>query len=273
MTASRCSYVLGLATLLTATTVAADTVITAGEVLACSVVWSDTNFTRLKLPNGSVRMLYTRDIRELRLSDPNRTIAPPSRPPQVAPSPDSTRPVPAPVAATDLPLYASVVDTLVRGATPDAMAAKCREMDAALRGCGRNAPTVFDLLRQVNNEQEAIRGIWAPWRTKLCVASCGGVVGGGGGCAGFGVGEDIRPTEVYSDCVGFGPDQHCPSSCEVVWGGGPVGAIVGLVAGSLVGSLTGAAIGAGWRAVLVNRHRTQVNALVRRVNLAIASAP
>ena len=272
MTASRCSFVLGLAALLTATPVAADTVITAEEVVACSVVWSDTNFTRLKLPNGSVRMLYTRDIRELRLSDPSRTIAPPPRPPQVAPSPDSARPVPAPVVPADLPCHAGVVDTLARGASPDAMAAKCREMDAALRGCGRNATTVFDLLRQVNNEQEALRRIWPQVGPAFCIAGCISLSAVGGGCAGFGVGEDIRPTEVYSDCI-IGPESDFPTNCDVVWGGGPVGAIVGLVAGSLAGSLGGAAIGAGWRAVLFNRHRGQVNALIRKVSMVTTPAP
>ncbi len=112
MIAVRHTSVIGLALLLAAATAAADTVVTANEVINCLVVWSDTNFTRLKLPNGSVRMLYTRDIRELRLSDPNRVIDPPPRPPPVTPSPDSARLVPPPsVAANDLTGYAPVLNT------------------------------------------------------------------------------------------------------------------------------------------------------------------
>ncbi len=51
---------------------AGDTVITSTEVIPCTVVRADTLYTRLKLPTGSIRMLMTQDIYEIRLVDPGR---------------------------------------------------------------------------------------------------------------------------------------------------------------------------------------------------------
>ncbi len=47
---------------------AGDTVITSTEVIPCTVVRADTLYTQLKLPNGTVRMLVTQDIYEIRLA-------------------------------------------------------------------------------------------------------------------------------------------------------------------------------------------------------------
>jgi len=263
MTAVRHSLVILLALLLAAATAAADTVVTANEVIDCLVVWSDANFTRLKLPSGGVRMLYTRDIREMRLSDPSRTIEPPPRPPQVTPSPDSAQPDPPPsVDGTDLLGYAGILDTLAVGASVDDMKARCWEMNAALRECGRSDDAIDRLLREVKLEAAVLGRIWPPRRTRLCIAGGGGV----GGCIGFWIGEAIRPTGITSDCIGFGPGGHPPSDCDVVEGGGPVGCAVGTVAGYA----GGAAVGHWWRATLVARHRGRVNELVRRFNRIVA---
>jgi hypothetical protein len=289
MTAIRWKFVCGLAALLTASPAVADTVVTAEEVISCSVVSASADSVRLTLAQGKSRTLPTRDVYEVRLSDTARVAELAVLVPRAKVVLDSGQPVPPPEVrarevmrlrldraresrAESLPGHADVVDTLARNAAPAVMAARCREMDAVLRECGRSDDTVFYLLREINREQEAIRGIWARWRTGLCLAG-GGVPGGtGGGCIGFSVGEDIRPTEAYTDCM-IGPESHFPSHCDLVVGGGPVGFLVGFAAGYVGGSLAGAAVGSGWRAALVANHRGRVNDLVRRVNRAVASPP
>jgi hypothetical protein len=261
MSRMRNSLVIALALLLAAATAAGDTVVTANEVIDCLVVWSDTNFTRLKLPSGGVRMLYTRDIREIRLSDPSRTIEPPPRPPQVTPSPDSARPVPPPsVDDTDLPGYAGILDTLARGASQSAIAAKCRQVDKALCALGQSDSSVLKLLGEVRREQEALRGIWPMWQRVLCAEAIGVPIG----CAGFLVGQAIEPMGGYLE---YGPGG--PGDCVVDCGGGPVGMLLGV----LVGTIAGRVAGNTWRAAIVARHRVLVNDLVRRANRAFASQP
>ena len=107
MPAIRRKFVLGLAVLLAAATAAADTVITAKEVISCSVVSADTNFVRLKLPRGGIRMLNTRDIHEIRLSDSSRVAELAAQLPGLEVTPDSAQPAPPPsVPASSLPCYA-----------------------------------------------------------------------------------------------------------------------------------------------------------------------
>jgi hypothetical protein len=258
---------------------AADTVITAQEVISCSVVSASADSVRLTLSQGKSRTLPTWDVYEVLLSDTARVAELAALLPRAKVILDSGQLVPLPEVLTreamrlrldraresrarGLPGQADVVDTLARNASPAAMAARCRDMDAVLRECGRSDDTVFYLLRDVDREREAIRGIWAQWPTLLCI-ECVGVPSG---CTGFWVVEAIRPTEVYTDCIGIGPGGRYPSNC-VLDVGGPVGLIVGTVAGYL----GGAAIGSGWRAVLVAKHRYRVNDLIRRVNRAVAS--
>jgi len=236
--------VLGLAVLLAAATAAADTVIIADEVIFCRVVSADTNFVRLELPEGGIKMLYTRDVSEIRLTDSSRVAELVTQLPQARITLAPARQIGA-------------LDTLSRNASPTEMAARCRDMDAVLRECGRSDNTVFDLLREVDREQEALRGIWPRLGLVLCLASGTGL---GGGIGAF-IGEAIRPT-VINCGMGYGPGY-------VHIGGGPVGCLVG----SVVGTLGGAAIGISNRAVLVARHRGRVNDLIRKVNRAIASQP
>jgi hypothetical protein len=277
MTAIRWKFVLGLAALLAATPGSADTVITAQEVISCLVVSASADSVRLMLTQGGSRTLATWDVYEVRLSDTVRVAELAVLLPRAQVMLDSGQPLPPPEVRTraamrlrldraresrveGLPGQTDVVDTLARNASPDAMAARCRDMDAVLRECGRSDDTVFCLLREVSREQEAIRGIWPLWRKVLCV-ECGAVPSA---LTGLWIGEAINPTEAWGpSCVG--PDAGQPSNCEIVWGGGPVGCLVGFVAGYVAGT----AAGAVWRASLIASHRNRVNDLIRRVNRVI----
>jgi hypothetical protein len=268
----RRSFVLGLAVLLAAATAAADKVITAQEVISCRVVSASADSVRLTLTQGQSRTLPTWDVYEVRLSDTARVAELAVQLPRAKVILDSGQSVPPPEVRTreamrlrldlarearakGLPWHADVVDTLARRTTPDEMAARCRDMDAALRECGRSDRTIAELLREVSREQATLRRLWPRAGPALCLASGTGL----GGCTGVLIGEGIRPTVI--DCgIGYGP-----GGMDI--GGGPVGCLVGSVAGSL----GGAAIGIGYRAVLIARHRNRVNDLVRSVNRAIAS--
>jgi hypothetical protein len=118
------------AVLLAAATVAADVVITAEEVIPCSVVTCDTSFTRLTLPTGGSRMLNTRDALEIRLSDSSRVAELSTRLPQLRVVLDSGQPVPAPAIRTgEMPApqgslirgpagHTVILDTLQPATTP-----------------------------------------------------------------------------------------------------------------------------------------------------------
>ncbi len=129
-----------------------------------------------------------------------------------------------------------------------------------LRAHGRIDNTVFDLLREVNREQQALGGIWPMWRRVLCAEAIGVPVG----CAGFLVGQAIKPMGGYLE---YGPGG--PGDCVMDCGGGPAGLLLGAVAGAIGGEVASNA----WRSALVSRHRDRVNDLVRKVNRAIASSP
>jgi hypothetical protein len=243
--------------LLTATTAVADTVITAEEVIFCRIVSADTNFVRLKLPQGGIRMLNTRDVLEIRLSDSSRVAELAAQLPGVRVMLDSGQPVPPPAVraeqprqervrearAEDRPEYAVVVETLARNALPAAMAARCRDMGAVLCACGRSNDTIFDLFREVDSEQQALRAIWPQVAMySLYVPSVG--------LLGWTIGS----------LISFASDPCEPN---------PVGPTVGCIAGPIVG----AAIGASQSVNLIARHRGRVNDLIRRVNRALASPP
>ena len=245
MTAMGPKPLLCVTMLLAVAMAAPDTVITVREVIPCSVVWSDTNLTRLKMPNGSVRMLYTRDIREIRLSDPGRFPDLANQLPPASATQDSSQPTPQPPApATSLPYRPMVVDSMPRKVSPAAMAAKCRDMKVVLRDCGRRNDTVFDLVRDIDKEQKELRRIWPE------VETYSGIYVTVAGLAGCGIGSLIA---------------FASNPC----GANPAGPVVGCVAGSLAG----AAFGARRGAKLVADHRGRVNDLVRRVNIAAAPQP
>ncbi len=136
------------------------------------------------------------------------------------------------------------MDTLARNASPAAIAARCREMKVVLRECGRRDDTVFDLFRDVEKEQKALRRIWPEIETYSAIyVTVAGLVG-------CGVGSLIA--FVSNPC-----------------GASPAGTVIGCV----VGSVSGAALGAGRGVKLHADHRDRVNDLVRRVNGAVAPQP
>jgi hypothetical protein len=254
------TFVLGMVVLLAATPAAADTVVTAKEVISCSVVSADTNFVRLKLPQGGIRMLNTRDVHEIRLSDSSRVAELAAHLPELAVTPDSAQPAPPPsVPAGSRPRYAGVVDTLAPNASPVQMVARCGEMEAVLRESGRSDRTVVGLLWEVQHEEEKLRRPWYWPEGNTCLYGLG--FGGlPGALIGFAVGEASRPT----GCYWFGDNAY------PVIGGGPVGCLVGWAAGSVIGMAIGTPLQVK---ALAKHHRSCVNDLVRRVNRAIASPP
>ena len=237
MTAIRRTAVLGLAVLLAVPTAAADTVITAEEVISCSVVLCDTNFTRLSLPSGGIRMLHTRDVREIRLSDSSRVAE------LTALLPDVRVTWPA-----------EVLDTLAPNATRTQMVARCNEAKAVLLECGRSDAAVVGLLQDVASEARALDRIRPQATTHLMSGSCGGLLVGPIGAL---VGAGMAPTPV----TGLGCSELA-SGCGY-----------GCAAGSVLGVVAGMTIGAVCRENQIARHRSRVNDLVRRVNLAVVTAP
>jgi hypothetical protein len=237
---------LGVAVLLAAATAAPDTVITVREVIPCSVVAVDTNFVRLRLPQGGIRVFDTHDVLELRLSDPSRFPDLATQLPRVEVVPASALPPqPSPASDSSLLYRPGVMDTLPRRASPAAMAAKCREMEAVLRGCGLTNDTVFELFHEVDREQAALRSIWPQVAVHSLFVPTAGLLG-------WSIGT------LFSFVFSSNP-------CEP----SPVGPTVGCIAGSLAGAALGT-----WRSMdLIARHRDRVNHLVRRVNLAVAEAP
>jgi hypothetical protein len=78
-------------------------------------------------------------------------------------APDSGAAIVPSLAAVDtFPTHAEAIDTLDRGASPNQMIAKCREMDAALRACGQAGDSVARLLHEVQQEESELRRIWPP---------------------------------------------------------------------------------------------------------------
>ena len=244
MTAMRRLSVLVPAVLLAAATAAADTVVTAKEAIECWVVSCDTSFTRVKLPTGGIRMLCTRDVREVRLSDSSRVTDLAAR-----------------HAGVRVGWHADVLDTLAVNASPAEMEARCRDMYAALRECGRSDATVPRLLDGIDREDDAIGSLWPRAKTGCQYGACGGTLGG---LIGAVVGGMINPHASNDACGFFGP------------GGGGDGAIIGSAVGCAIGSVIGSVVGltiasSDREAYLMREHRSRVNDLVRRVNRAIAS--
>ena len=238
MTAVRLLSVLGLAALLAAATAAADTVVKAKEVIRCWVESADSNVVRLKLPEGGIRMLHTRDVLEIRLSDSSRVVALTTQLPQVN-------------ITLDRPLHAGALDTLTRNASPALIAALCQEMEDVLLDCTQGSETVVGLVRQVRREESGLRTLWPQGASYLVSGPCaGGLLGAVGGA----IGDAIYPGNPMTFCD-------------------PGGGIVGCPVGCIIGYPIGVAIGAWRRSSLIAAHRIRVNRLVGQVNRVLAVSP
>jgi hypothetical protein len=264
----RRTLVLGLAVLLAAATAAADTVITADEIIACSVESADASFLSLKLPQEGLRILYTRDIFEVRLSDSSRVAGLAAQLPEVRVALDTGQPVPPredraremlrlrlertrEARAKGLPGYPDVVDTLPLRTSPSEMAARCRDMDVVLCECGRSDRTVAGLQRETRSEQAALHRLGLMAVTTCLAGTLGGVPGGLIGIA-IGVASTI------------------PAQSGAEEGGG---AMLGCGVGGAVGAAVGVTIDIVHNRGILARHRNLVNDLVRRVNRAVVTAP
>jgi hypothetical protein len=284
MTVMRRTSVLGLALLLAATPAAADTVVTTKEVISCSVVSADADSIRFNLtrPRGRAlsgreayeltwrrrKMLSTRDVYEIRLSDSSRVAELAAQLPGVRVILDSGQPVPPPAVraremtrlqldrapearASGVPGHARGMDTLPPNASPAEMAVRCRYMDAWLRGCGRRDGTVVELLCEVDSEQEAIREIRPRVGTCLVYGGCGSLPGM---VVGMFVGSALG-------AAGNGDLQSAGIGV----------AAAGCAAGGALGFITGVAIRVVSQKILLVGHRRHVNDLIHRVNRAVAS--
>jgi hypothetical protein len=271
MTAIRRKLVLALASLLAATTAAADTVITAEEVIYCSVASAGADSVRLTLARRRHRTLPTLEIYEVRLSDSVRVAELASLLPQAKVMLDSDQSVPSrevriveamrlrldrarDAHEQDIPWPSDVVETLAFWPSPAKMALRCLEMDAVLRHCGRSDDTVAGLLGEVSREAEGLRRFHPGGATCLSLG-CGGLLGGAiGGIIGwYSVPQRQR-------------DEWMNFDAEVKAG---IGSGVGLA----IGSLACLAVGQVMRADRIASHRDLVTDLVRRVNRAVASSP
>jgi len=233
MTAIRRTFVLGLAVLLAAATAAADTVVTAREVISCAVESADPDSIRIRLtpprsrPKSTReayesratrrrnRTLPVRDIYEVRLADADRVSELRARAPRLRVTQDSGQAIPAPAVraremlrsriqqvrkapAADPHPDNAVVDTLPLRTSPSEMAARCAEMTTALLECELSGDTVSALLREVSRESGALGRIWPQAAAWLALSPVGG------GLIGGLIGHVIDPTTCGSSrvCVG-----------------------------------------------------------------------
>ena len=281
MTAIRRTAVLGLAVLLAVPTAAADTVITADEVIPCwDVEPAGSDSVSFTLPRRERETLSIFEIYEVRLADSSRVVELATQLPRLRVVLDAGQPVPAPaVRAREMLSFpegqsrrptgqTGVLDTLYLPTTPEKMMARCWEMDTLLRKYERYDTAVVSLLREVRNEQAALRGIWPSERARL--------ISGAGGVLGMVVGTWIGLAEGPPQCVpplpytapGTGSTEcgYTPGTCVV--GGAPVGCIVG----SVTGYVLGAGVGRYVRVASLEVHRNRVRELARKVNRAVAAA-
>ena len=282
MRAIRRTSVLGLVVLLAAATAAADTVITAEEVIPCwDVRPAGCDSICFTLPRLELRTLSTLDVYEVRLADSGRVAELSARLPQLRVVLDAGQPVPAPAvrAREMLPLregvrrrpagHAGVLDTLCLPTTPEKMVARCWEMDTLLRKYERYDTAVASLLREVRNEQTALRGIWRDVRTPLLSVALGvsGMVAGTWLGWAEGPPQCAPPLPYAAPGTGSTECGYTPGTCVI--GTAPVGCLVG----SVFGYVLGAGVGRYLRVASLKVHRNRVNELVRRVNRAVAEAP
>jgi len=126
--------------------------------------------------------------------------------------------------------------------------------EAGAKGLPPNAAIIDSLPRGVRRpEEEALRRIWPRLGTCCLYGTSGGVLVGS-------VGVLIGATFPHPQGLGSGGPDTGPF----------VGGAVGCVAGTVIGM----AIGTSQRARLQARqHRSRVNDLIRRVNLALVAEP
>jgi predicted nucleic acid-binding protein len=283
MTAIRWKFVLGLAVMLAAATAAADTVITAKEVISCSVESADADAVRLKLTRPRRRALSRReayelgwrrrrilstiDVCEIRLSDSSRVAELAAQLPRVKVTLDSGQYVPPSAVRAremlrleqDLAREARArglpwIDTLVLSSSPGEMASRCRYMTAMLRAGGRSDKTVAGLLREVRREEAALRRTWPQAAARSLIY--------GTGCGLLGMGMTLG-TLYYLAIQGEGHAEPSDAGCIV--GGSAAGGALGLI--------TGVALAVKSQKRLLARRRGHVNDLVRKVNRVFASPP
>jgi hypothetical protein len=269
VTALRHRLVLGLAVLLAAGTAVADIVITAEEVLVGTVGSADISSLDLKLPQGCTRIIYTRDILEVRMPYSSRVAELAAQLPGAKVELDSGQPVPPRDArvqemlrlrleraseafAKGLPPHGAIIDTLPRSASPAEMTARCRDMDFVLRECGRSDETVAGLLREVNREAEALRRNGLHSGTCCISGACGGLLGG-----------IIGVLVVLAYDPSGGSFDYASQ-----------GALIPPAAGCVLGSAIGATLGTSLRTEsLTRQRRSRVSDLIRRVNRAVVAEP
>jgi hypothetical protein len=254
--------------LLAAATAAADTVITAEEIISCEAVSADSGHLRLNLPWDSVRMLEIRDVYEMRLPDSSRVAELAAELPQMRVTLDSGQYIPPPdvraerllrrsslEALTRDPRYAHGVDTLAQPTSKEGMVARCWELRTALLDCGLSDDTVVRLLHDVNREAMELRGIQPEASKYYCCAPCGGLLGA-----------------VLAGAVGgiisaaLGGEGDLPNKALGAW-------MVGSAVGFVPGLMAGTAIGGTMLRRTIERHRVRVNDPVLRVNRVVATAP
>jgi len=272
MTATRRKFVLRLAVLLAAATAVADTVITAREVISCSVVSANTNFVRLKLPQGGVRMLSAHDIYEMRISDSGQAAELGAGLPQARVMLDSNQFIPKPTVrahemeqrrqdrsrearTNGVPGYGGGIDTLPTNASQAEMVARCLSLNAAVLECDRSDDTLVELLRDVNREVEALRAL-RPQQATSFYPPRGGLLGMTIGTA---IGAALDPPEPLN--LYNGENLHLTTCC------------CGCTAGGVLGYLAGMTLGVGRRERLMAKHRSHVNDLISRFDRDVASQP
>ncbi len=280
---------LGLAALLAATPGTADTVITASDVITCSVVWAEEDSIFVGPARPRARHLSTRgsaathlarrqltlsarDIYEIRLSDSNHLAELAARLPLVRVVVDSGQDVCPPALrirellllrlgraretyAKDPNRNPDVVGTLTPNASRAEIEARCRDMTIVLCECGRSNKTVAGLLREVSHEANALRRDWFHLGTCCLYGTLGGALGG---LIGASIGEGINPTPY--DPGGPGYPGH-----GILWG-----CPVGIAVGSGIAMTVATSLRAR---ILTEQHRCRVNELIIRVNRAIVAAP
>jgi hypothetical protein len=159
--------VLGLASLVVAAPALADKIITANEVIPCSVEWADAHSVCLMLPHGVFRGLPILDIYEVRLPDSARVAELTSLLPQARVVLDSGQLVSPPeirvreamllrldrareAHTNGTPWPMEIVGMPSPKPSPEELAWRCMEMDAVLRHCGRSDSVIAGLLRGIS---------------------------------------------------------------------------------------------------------------------------
>jgi hypothetical protein len=280
MTVVRRKLVLVLAVLLTAAAAAADTVITAEEVISCSVESASADSVRFALNRKRFSTLPAWDVYEVRLSNPDRLAEVGSLLWRSKVLLNSGQSILSPrirtleamrlrlerareTGAQGVRWYSVVVETLAANASPARMAARCLEINAVLRHCGRGDDTVAGLTSEVDHEAAELRGLGSGKAT--CVSAMwGGLLGGAGGSIiGWNAGPPVGDEPgTMAGCLQEGFNAYAASIR------GLIGCGVGLAAGSLVGL----AVSHGLRESRLASHRARVNELIHRVNRAMMPA-